>query len=290
VADGTFDEAYVPELPPEGGLLGNFVARFWENFSLKCLTAVAAGAQSEAIAAKARIQTDPRFPVVVPPLNKPQLTPREVAEAARGIGNLLPAENQANVKLEIGRPRFDDQIGRLFGRGVVTESEKAWFRQARAVLQGLPDKEGDTLRCKVTRMAIKDKSAADGFANDRYRYMGVVQGDGKPTATARLSGPDEELGQVVYPGGPIRFGFFKDQADPEPTITVAVDQWWAPVRMLHEAHAGAPLAEKTADRTWTVEMLVDDWANPGKKLSLWLRLEFARELPTLDQWPRTPER
>jgi hypothetical protein len=289
IGTGSFDRDYVPARPQrEGQPLGDLCARFWERFALAALTMVASGAQKDAIEIKNRIGSDPRSPLVPPREGKPQLSVAEVVFAARSIDDLLPPEAGSGVPRAAARPAFEEQIQRLLGQGVLTPAEVVWFSRVRNVLRGLPATEAEVFRCRIAVLR-KPPKAGDALA-EGFSYIGIAQGDAAPRPEGYLRGEDgAPLGTLTYPGPPVRIGFFARPDDQTPVATRVIDGPWGALQLLHMKRGESLLAERIEPNTkWTVELLVPDAADPARLLSVWLQLEFQKELPALKDWPPAP--
>jgi hypothetical protein len=124
----------------------------------------------------------------------------------------------------------------------------------------------------------------DEPAGDTYRYFGILQGEGEPVK-ASLRGEPRELLKVRYPGPPLKFMVYPDDAPgTPPDKTVEVPGPWSAPALVHRSRAGQPTAVGEG-KSWKVELLVPGQA-PGRELSVWLKLDFEKELPPLRQWPR----
>lgn len=290
VLAGSFGGDYVPSPAEQGQWIGNLVKKFWENLALGALTSVASAAEGQAITVRDAIRREPRFPIVPYAAGKASMTVEEVVSASQGLQNLLPPQAAGGAKpAPVGREAFDDQVRRLLGEGVLSPADREWFEKVAAVLRGLPASRDEVLHCKVRVLTQREKQLGDGLASERFPYLGISQGTDAPKPDAYLSGEDrKELRELRLPGEAIRLGVFLQPDSPAPVKTLTFDGPWGVLRFLHESRGGRPLAQRldAEPRKWHVEVLVEDSSAPGVMLSLWLELEFPKELPALKDWPR----
>ena len=283
LSQGQFAGQYLTGIDAGQEPLGDFGARFWEELSYKALKSVATDAEKQAREAVTSLRSGARFPLAPPASDRPQMSEADLAAAQAQIRRVSPAA-AGGAPAKIGSKRFDDEIERLQGARALSPEEAAWIAQARAVLAALPQGPGEVYTCTITLLTTEPKVVGDEAAGDTYRYFGVVQGEGEPVK-ASLRGEPRELLKVRYPGPALKFMVYPADAPgtpPDKQVDVA-GPWSAPA-LLHMSRAGQPTAAGEG-KSWKVELLVPGQA-PGRELSVWLKLDFEKELPPLRQWPR----
>lgn len=286
IANGDFAGEFVPELATSQSGLGDLGARFWEELAYKALLSVAEESESQARDALASLRSKGRFPLAALAPTQDQLSASEVREAQQAIQRVRP-DHGAATATRLGNRRFDEAIERLLGRRVLSESDTQWADQVRKVLEGLPAADAETLTCTVTLLPQEPRSVGDDLASSFYRIFGMVQGSGEPVK-ANLYAPGESvLGRLNYPGPPVSFLIYDEQGR-EVIETVQIKGPWAPVALVGMAREGRPTAVPIGDgatKAWKVELLVP--SRDGRlQLSVWMKLEFQKELPALRDWPR----
>jgi hypothetical protein len=287
VSAGKFDTNFVPGLTTDRGALGDFGARFWEELSYRALQSVASESEKQARTALAELRANARFPLAPPSPNQPQLSAVELAAAQSAIRKVRPPEIPGTAA-RIESKRFSDEIERLLGRNVLSKEHEEWADRVRGVLAGLPPSDAETYTCTVTLLTGEPRPVVgDDLASGTYRILGMSQGDAGEPVKASLRGNEQELGRLRYPGPPVKFLIYpSDVAGVKADVEVPVDGPWAALRLLHLNRDGRPTAlGEGKTRTWKVELLVPG-PDQKQRLSVWLKLEFEKELPPLRDWPR----
>src|SRR5581483_12338557 len=125
------------------------------------------------------------------------------------------------------------------------------------------------------KLLQRNVSPPDGVLSDLY----VKEGDTTVAQTRLIDTPTSDVGFGSFSlagMNPVSVQVSKfANAAPEQKLLLAVP--WAGPSLLFNAHAAQPVA--TNPRRWQVELAL------GDNISLWLYVDFEKELPPKSDWP-----
>ncbi len=288
-----FAELYMPARPAvfeAGAPLGDFVTFFWEDLALTALERLALQCQSDGTEALRLLATKRRFPLGRPNPAESQLSQADIAEVGDLVSRVGAQAGSpagavvapAGAPSPGGKPDFNTYLNLLRNPTTLNESDTKWLQAAAAVLAGLPPHKEDSFTCIISYLG-NPQTDTQKQAQEIWPDMGIAQGAAVSPAQRVRNEDARKLGEVKYSGDELNLRFFTDASTNQGLQSFKIAGPWSVLRLLHDYANAKP--EKLGDaKVWKVNVLVDDPA--GGKRSVWLKLEFQKELPDPDQWPR----
>ena len=277
----------------------NYATPYWEKLTLSLLGAVSRRLSAIAQEAVVELESAHRFPLSVPGQTGEQLSVEAFRRSCALIGRVWPVE-ALSADGTVGRGKntgiepIDAHLARL-RRPALNDRQQEWLVRAQAVIGALskPDAPGRVLKCRVSVAAVPARTGNQAaLVYDMWRVVELSQGErslGKSRTDRRQ---EQHLGEVLYPGEPLRLRFYRflDDATADREATVAGP--WSCVRLLFAGPSGAGggggaarwgTATTQDGRVWLCPITVRDAEGTDRSFSL--RVEFERELPLQDKWP-----
>ena len=191
------------------------------------------------------------------------------------------------------KTRFDavnKHLTRITGEDVLPGIQQAWFDQLKAVCESL--RTDPPLSCRLVILGWDDHKELSPPNPDEdlkpsypiYRYLQLYRGDkpfgdriksDEPNAKTQLFGvpsknPEDEL--AIH--------FFEYQDDEQAAAVLKLASPWTVIDFVHD-----PNAEREDDeKHWIVALTFDDAAG-NDQYYYWVKLEFNRPIPLLENWP-----
>jgi hypothetical protein len=293
VRKGEFQRDYaIFEGPPSMGGSGDLVLRFWEDLSYKALLALAVAAEQDARASLDELKRTARFPLRRLKDDRTQMTVAEVLAAQGSVEKVRAGEATGGagaggtVARPTGSEKFNAAMDRLMGLALLNDTDRAWIARVDRVLSALPRTEKDVLQCRVHILTDRAPEKGMRALEELFPNMDIVQGQAPCSPRLRSRpGPGQAPVPVAYAGEAVRMCFYSAAAAADrPDATLTFDGPWGALQLLHQYDAKPVTPGDT--KTWAAEVVVPYNAGGQEiKLSLWLKLEFDRPLPTMEEWP-----
>lgn len=267
----------------------DFIERYWADFSLRALTALAGEAGGEVPRAIQFLRSKQRFPIVAPGAggNDGALSIEELMEvreklkvaedaASRGSasgGTAAPAAGQRPLPLDV-----QDQVDKLRGTKAIDDSDRALIAQIKIALDGLPEKPEQRLACKIEKA---EPAGVTSNATSTYRLMsitptGAPAGKGKYVHNSKDPELLAESVTSIDPVGVVINFFFDENKGIDPTAGISIPGPWTPQRLLLDSRFTSDV--RGSGKEWYVNVKV-----AGDR-SVWLKLTFEKELPDVKKW------
>lgn len=286
------------------------VERYWVDVTLGALRTLADASQSKARQAFTALRGYGRFPLAAPGPSDSALTPQEVERARVLLGQIVgrTTATTPTATIRAGKLTSRDEIDRELQRLRALElrgTEKQWVQAVQGLLACLPP-DNETYACEVSILPQKEqvnrskelpgpekgRLALEWWAKVTL-YQGRSEKGWKFTTSAEL----QKLGAVQYPGAELALRFYKHPSDTAPDRVVTVAGPWAALRLLHSGQAGQKISDTVVqthywDRaqrpesgeSWLAAVTVKD--DQGQYRALWVRLQFKKPLPIIQDWPK----
>jgi hypothetical protein len=268
--------------------LGDFVKKVWEDLTYKAIRSLARASEAQATEAIRDLRAKSRFPLAPPADRQPALTLDEVLAAQADIRKVRAAGGSAaggTAAAKVNSPKFDNELDRLRGMGVVPPEDRDWIDAVAAVLEGLPRVAGETLPAKVSVAATDKLDAGDTDLADRWPEIAIKQqaeSAPPPQAGDRVRNNPGNLAVLSYPGDGLSMFFFTANGR-EDAAAKRLAGPWSPLQLLFFCPEAQ--RDKADGRIWHARLEIP---HPGGAVvgKLWLKIEFDKVLPEKKDWPK----
>lgn len=292
VRKGEFQRDYaIFEGPPSMGGSGDLVLRFWEDLSYKSLLALAVASEQDARSSLDELRRTAKFPLRRLKDDRAQMSVAEVLAAQGSVEKVRAGESGGDAAPAGGGPRltgsekFNRALERLMGLALLNDADRQWIARVDRVLGALPRTDKEVLQCRVHILTGRAPEKGTRALEELFPNMDIVQGQAPCSPRLRSRpGPEQKPVPVVYAGEALRLCFYSAAAPDKPDPTLTFDGPWGALQLLHQYDAKPVTPGDT--KSWAAEVVVP-YTTGGQviNLSLWLKLEFDRPLPAMEEWP-----
>ncbi|MGE3109842.1 MAG: type VI secretion protein IcmF/TssM N-terminal domain-containing protein [Phycisphaerales bacterium] len=265
----------------------DFIERYWADFSLKALTALASEAGGEVPRAMQYLRSARKFPIVKP---GPEGT-LSVAELMDAREKLRVASDAAKRESGAASPAapgqrplpadVQDQVDKLRGTKAIDDADRILIAVYETALRCLPETAEQRLACKIEKFEPPDEKST---ATATYKLMTISPKDAPPVPKEKwvyvhLTTEPRELAASVASidgtGVVINF-YFNEQQGLDPAAAVTLDGPWSPQRLLLDPAVSSEV--RGAGKEWFTKVKVVGGSH------VWLKLTFDKDLPDVKKW------
>lgn len=261
----------------------DFVQRFYRDITYKALKSLAADSAGGVAQAIAQLKSTLKFPLAKPAAALgPEMTLAELAslksafdqvKSAVGSG---PGAAGAPAVAQVNDRDINDELTRLSARDAITDSDREFIERIGKMLAALPTSASDRQRVTITFIEKAPKPGNLPIAE--IIPIAALQPNGGTGKRVGIYGvKDAELATTSSPDEPLVLSF-QAQNNTQLAALDIPSRW--PAMWLIDRFNGRP---RESRKTWEVEveLPVPDGAGNMKTGSIWLKLDFEKELPEM---------
>lgn len=255
----------------------DFVQRFWRDLTVGSLSTLGAEAGRQAATAMADVRARAKFPVVAFTTPDAELSAEDCAVLLGAVKLLKPGSGPAPGPEWTADAEAGAAVNQLLSGARLSGEDAALVEQAGRWASALPG-AGEQMSCRITVLKSRAPKPGNDAVNAYIPYLTLAPQGGQAGQVVGLFGSGEaELASVRMPGAPLELRLMEsDAASSKVLATVGVPSRWSGLYLI-ERFGGRP-AGPGGRKTWEVEV---ETQVQGKPMSLWLKLDFDRELPDL---------
>lgn len=262
----------------------DFVQRFYRDVTYKALKSLAADSAGGVAQAIAQLKSDLKFPLARPG-SGPEMALAELAtlksafdqvKSAVGTGASGGAASGGPAIPQVNDRDINDELTRLSARDAITDADREFIERIGKMLAALPTSPSDRQRATITFIEKAPKPGNLPIAE--IIPIAALQPKGGTGKRVGIYGvKDAELATTSSPDEPLVLSF-QAQNNAE-LATLDIPSRWPAMWLINRYNA----RPRESRKTWEVEveLPVPDGAGNMKPGSIWLKIEFEKELPEL---------
>ncbi len=261
----------------------DFVQRFYRDVTYKALRSLAADSAGGVAQAIAQLKTTLKFPLARPGAAAGEMTLAELAtlkgafdQVKSAVGTTSGPGAAPAPMAQVNDREINDELNRLTARDAITDADREFIDRIGKMLAALPTTASDRQRATITFIEKGPKPGNLPIAE--IIPIAALQPKGATGKRVGIYGVKEaEIATTSSPDEPLVLSF-QAQNGAELAALDIPSRW--PAMWLIDRFNGRP---RESRKTWEVEveLPVPDGQGNMKTGSIWLKLEFEKELPEM---------